>query len=110
MNTEKKYIALPEEFVGIGEVRGFKFTLLEVGDCAFLYQVQGMTDEGQPGKIWYEVFKAKSNPVCIDFEKRIYSETEFKMAYPKANAFGVWAWSFNDEQKAWDKFDDLDLF
>lgn len=41
----------------------------------------------------YEVFKRKLTPICIDFEKRVFSETDFKVRYPKTNDFGVWAWA-----------------
>ena len=48
----------------------------------------------------YEVFMRKTTPLCIDFEKRTYSETEFKQRYPKANDFGVWAWSVKTLERA----------
>jgi hypothetical protein len=88
-------IEIEKEFIGIGEVSGFKFTRIGRTDAAYCYEV---AQEGV--NTHYEVFRRKNTPVCIDFEKRIYSETEFKETYPKSNAFGVWAWTCSDVNKA----------
>jgi hypothetical protein len=93
---------LETEFIGTGSVKDFKFSILESSEYGFLYEVytEGVLSH-------YEVFEKKVVPVCIDFEKRIYSETEFKIKYPKDNDFGVWAWCYTDLTKAFDKFNDI---
>jgi hypothetical protein len=87
---------LEKNFIGIGEVKEFNFTQVYSSEFAYIYKVGS-------DRINYEVFERRNSPVCIDFEERIYSETEFKEIYPKANAFGVWAWTFKNVQSAIDK-------
>lgn len=98
-NTEITYQEIPEEFMGKGGVKGFKFTQVERSPGAYLYHVQSEK------RIYYEIFRRKTSPVCLDFAKRIYSDTEQRVSYPKANAFGVWAWTYNGHDKAINKFD-----
>jgi hypothetical protein len=80
---------LPETFIGVGEVKGFAFERVFSNSNAYIYRVTSH----KGSKPYYEVFKRKDTPLCIDFKKRIYSDTEFKEIYPKSNAFGVWAWT-----------------
>lgn len=98
----KKENRIPLQFEGKGEVRGFKFERINFSDHAFMYK--RIDNEGN---IAYEVFKRKLTPVCIDFENRSYSDTEFKEIYPKAKSFGVWAWCFNNAEKATRKFQSI---
>ena len=83
---ENKTELLPIEFIGTGEVSGFKFKQVYSDELAYIYKVSD-------GHITFEVFKRKTAPICLDFGKRIYSETQFKEIYPKSNSFGFWAWS-----------------
>ena len=85
-------------FTGSGEVEGMAFESFYISLNAYMYKV---TDDGNER---FEVFERRKTPVCIDFEKRIYSETEFKEIYPKSRDFGVWAWTFSDKEKALNKF------
>lgn len=78
---------LEKEFTGIGEVAGFKFVQLKESHNCYMYQVNTGVS------VHYEIFYKKQSAICIDFENRVYSETEFKEAYPKSEAFGVWAWT-----------------
>jgi len=89
---------LDEKFIGTGEIKGMVFKMLTQNDHSFLWQVIN------GDSVHYEVWLKKTNPVCIDFENRIYSETEFKYRKPKAKDFGIWAWSFTNNQKALKKF------
>lgn len=89
---------LKGEFDGIGEMKGFKFQFLSIGSGKYMYKVTS-----SEGNVHYEVFNIKTVPICIDFEKRIYSETDFKEVYPKAKDFGIWAWTFRDIEKAAEK-------
>ena len=59
-------IELEKEFIGTGEVAGFKFKQVDKSEYGYIYQV---SDES---KTHFEVFKKHASPVCIDFEKRIY--------------------------------------
>ncbi len=78
---------LKEEFTGIGEVNGFEFIRMAESDLGYVYQVN------TGSSTHYEVFRKKISPICIDFGNRIYSVKDFKESYPKAKAFGVWAWT-----------------
>lgn len=81
---------------GTGEVKGITYTKVVESDLGYIYKASDpeMTHE------YYEVFEKKISPVCIDFEKKLYSETDFKESYPKSNAFGLWAWTTKDFEKA----------
>ncbi len=92
---------LENEFIGIGEVKGFKFKKIESLQHSYLYEVSN------GDKIHYETFKRVNSPVCIDFDKRIYSETEFKETYPKASQFGITAWTYSDLESAISKLVDI---
>jgi hypothetical protein len=93
---------LKNEFDGTGEVAGFKFLKIDsVGDV-FCYKVTS-----PEGKYHFEIFRAKISPVCIDFEKRIYSDVLFKEVYPKSNSFGISAWTKRTLDEAQLKFEEL---
>lgn len=81
---------LEKEFEGTGDVKGFKFQQIEETEEGFIYQIDDH----------YEVFKRELSKKCIDFENRIYSETDFKVKYPKTNDFGKWAWCTKSLEKA----------
>ena len=73
---------LDEEFIGRGEMRGFKFKQLEATNKAYLYKVD------MNGAIYYEAFKRREN-------------TRFGcVSYPTGEAFGVWAKTTKDYNKA----------
>ena len=93
---------LEDEFIGTGEIRRFKFIKIDSTDKGFLYSV----DVGE-GNIHYEVFVKKLVPICINFEKREYSDTDFKYSYPGTNQFGVSVWCITDYDKAVEKLNSL---
>lgn len=82
---------LKENFIGTGQVKGFKFTQLEKSCNAYLYQIT------IDNTIHYEVFHRKENNRfnCV--------------SYPSNKAFGLWAWTYKNLQTAKDKFDDICL-
>lgn len=86
---------LENEFTGTGEVKGFKFRKITTLEHVYLYEVSS-----SDGNVWYEYFKRLNTPICIDFEKRLYSDTEFKEIYPKAKDFGITAWCLTDFDRA----------
>lgn len=95
-------ILLEKEIEGTGEVSGLKYSQIKVSESAYLYEV---TRDGTIA--CFEVFKRKNSPICIDFQNRVYSETEFKETYPKSNSFGDWAWSYFKLESAIEKFNSL---
>jgi len=80
-------IKLPTTFIGTGEVKDFKFTQVFENEKGYVYEVNTGSN------IHYESFLKKERPICLDFEKRIYSETDKKEVYPKSNDFGATAWT-----------------
>jgi len=94
---------LEKEFIGKGEVSESKFIQIFDSVHGYIYEVKQL-DVHTP---LFEVFKRKNTPICIDFENRVYSDTEFKEIYPKSKDFGVWAWTCNNIEDAKLKFDSL---
>ena len=93
--------SLPDKFTGTGEVKGFVFTKLKESEDKFLYQVE---DEG---KVWYEVIKSDLTAKCINFAERVYSNTDFKYTYPKANDFGRIAWTKKSIEEAEELYEEI---
>lgn len=82
---------LEREFVGKGQVKGFIFTQLKKSEYAYLYRVNLENSHH------FEVFKRKVN-------------TQYNcVSYPSDKAFGIWAWTYKNIDKALDKFDDLEV-
>ena len=73
---------LEKEFIGIGEVKGHKFTQIYASKWGFIYEV----DTG--GRKYYEVFKRRLN-----HQYNIVS-------YPGSKSFGKWAWTIGSLEKA----------
>ena len=96
-----KTTILKSYFVGIGSKRGMIFNQISSTARAYLYEIN------DNGAIHYEAFKRRKTALCINFEKREYSKTEFKDVYPKDNDFGVWAWCYKNNEMAKDKFNKL---
>jgi len=91
---------LEKEFIGKGQVKGFKFTQIKKNNKAYIYKVQ------DTGILRYEVFKHKEN-------------TRFEcVSYPTNKSFGIWAFTtscldranviFNDLSFDMDEFNDFD--
>lgn len=77
---------LLKHFIGIGEVRGFRFTQLKATNKAYLYEVDVF------GQIHYETFKHKVN------------ERFGNVRYPRSRHFGEWAQTTRDFNKALNYF------
>lgn len=90
-----KYIkVLPEEFEGKGECKGYYFRRCRTYDEFYVYAVNLLDS---PNNIThYEVIKKLITPLCIDFEKKIFSETHFKEYYPKGRNWGTDGWTCKD--------------
>lgn len=87
-------IQLPISFNGTGEVSGASFRMVKRTENFLMYRVRMFE------KVYYEVFRIKHSPTCIDFKKRIYSETEQKEVYPRSTQFGVTAWTTESKERA----------
>ncbi|MEZ4840657.1 MAG: hypothetical protein R2821_03880 [Flavobacteriaceae bacterium] len=81
--------ALPKQFTGKREVKGYLFTQISKTDKAFLYEVSS------GGTKHYEVFFKKINHrfACV--------------SYPTSKAFGIWAWTLMNMESAIRKFNQL---
>ena len=90
------------EILGRGEVKGVYFFQIKCSEFAYIYKCFGTNT-------YFEVFKRKNSPICIDFEKRIYSEIDFKDVYPKAKDFGEWAWTCLDMESAQAKAKEIEI-
>lgn len=78
-------------FIGKGQVRGFKFTQVKKNEFGYIYKIEDF------GRVWYEVFKRKENVryMCI--------------SYPTNKSFGVWAWTTPKLDKAENILEDIKI-
>lgn len=82
---------LKTEFIGKGQVKGFKFTQLKKTEYAYLYEV----DTGS--SIHYEIFEKKEN-------------TQFNcISYPSNKAFGIWAKTTRSYEAALNYLNEFDI-
>jgi len=84
-------ITLKEEFEGRGEVKGFNFKQIAATPKAYIYEVTQIDS----GEVLYEVFKHK------------VFKPENRVKYPSSKAFGIWAWTTSDIDKAIIRFVNL---
>ncbi len=82
--------------------KGIKYAQIASSGSGYVYFC---TSTGSKG--YYEVFKHVLTPICINFEKREYSKTDFKVRYPGNEEFGSWAWTLLSREKAIRKFEGL---
>lgn len=80
---------LQTKFTGRGEVKGIIFTQELVSDNGYIYRCE-MNDS-----VYWEVFKRRIN-------KHFNNVT-----YPNGNAFGKWAWTYQNIEKALEKFEEI---
>ena len=97
-------IKLEKEFVGVGEVKGFKFKMLFENEKAFMYEVSYENDDGYTSK-WYEVFERKVSKATDTIMNGVMVHFDEREVYPRSNSFGVWAWCINNYDIAKAKFD-----
>ena len=75
---------LPMEFVGVGEVRGFRFRQIARTDAGYVYEVV----MPESGLRHFEVFR------------RMENERFGCVSYPKSKSFGAWAWTCDTLERA----------
>lgn len=92
---------LPDTFTGTGPVKGFVFNKEYEDEDFYVYRVSAH------GTTHYELFKKKMSGICINFEKRIFSDTEFKHLLPYPEAFGQWAWTKHSIEDCMEKIKEL---
>ena len=97
-------IKLEKEFIGVGEVKGFKFKMLFENEKAFMYEVSYENEDSYTSK-WYEVFERKVSKATDTIMKGIMVHFEEREVYPKSNSFGISAWCINNYDRAKSKFD-----
>jgi len=90
-NNQGAIKELKKEFLGIGEVRGYKFSQISQTSRAFIYEVS----YGECKH--FEVFKKRINSRfgCV--------------SYPSSRGFGIWAWTYSTLNKAIEKFNQLNI-
>jgi hypothetical protein len=74
---------LPLEFKGRGEVKSYSYKQIKRSGLCYVYAVLAPN-----GQTWYEVFKAKINP--------LYGN----ISYPSSKQFGLTAWTCQSIEKA----------
>ena len=81
---------LQEEFIGRGQVKGFRFTQMNKTEYGYIYSVN------TGDRIAFEVFKRNENNYhnCV--------------SYPSNKAFGKWAWTCGTYERALDIFSDIE--
>lgn len=94
-------IELQKRIEGRAETKGFVFNQVAKTEDGFIYEREGK-------RPYYEVFRRKTEPVCIDFVNRVYSEDQRKEKYPNRNAFGTWAWTYPTKERALTKLKELE--
>ena len=79
------------EFMGRGEVAGYKFRQVARNKQGYLYQVYHSDEK----KSHYEVFRRREN------------ERFDVVSYPRSTSFGAWAWTFPEIEAARKKLAEL---
>ena len=62
---------LPKEFIGVGDVRGFKFTQISNGSNAYIYEVECEEPWTKDKSTHYEVIKKVAVNKCLAIANRI---------------------------------------
>ena len=82
---------LEKKFEGKGEVKGYVFEQIDKTSNAYIYRIFNH----EFNTLYFEVFKRKEN-------------TRFDVvSYPNSNSFGIWAWTYNDQIRAYEKFNEI---
>jgi len=92
MKKKEKIIELETEFIGRGEVSGFRFKQIKRSKTAYIYSVD----------YYYEVFLRR-----VSRYPPHYNKEGLFVRYPGSSSFGYIAWTFREYEKALDKFNSL---
>lgn len=83
---------LEKEFLGKGDVKGFKFTQLEETPEYYIYKKEFVRSDGSTS-VSYEVFErvvCEITEILKNSEK--YKEYTHRVVYPSSSQFGLTAW------------------
>ena len=89
---------LPNEFVGVGEVKGFLFKKIKENDKFYIFEVKNDNSKH------YEVIKRVVVSCFLDFHTKELDPNNKKESYPKSNNFGVSGWTYSILENAINKF------
>jgi len=89
---------LPNEFVGVGEVKGFLFKKIEENENFYIFEVSNN------GHKHYEVIKRVVVSCFLDFDTREIDTNNKKETYPKSYKFGSTGWTYSLLKNAQNKF------
>jgi hypothetical protein len=90
MDNKSLIKELPLEFQGRGEVKCYCFKQNKRSNLCYIYEVLAPN-----GQVWYEVFRAKINPLYDN------------ISYPSSKQFGLTAWTCKTREKAEVRFMEL---
>lgn len=95
---------LEKQFLGKGEVSGYKFTQLHETIKGYLYEISDLE-----GNKHYEAFEKRQQQESIRlmFGKEIHYKA--KELYPNSTAFGDWAWCCKNYQSALKRLSEMQL-
>lgn len=96
-------IELEKKFIGTGEVKGSLFEQIEESEAGYIYKVT------RGKSVYYEVFQKIKQKAAIIEKDGIAFDLKEKELYPKANSFGVSAFTFSDINRAYERFYELKL-
>ena len=96
---------LEKDFIGTGEVKGFKFHQVLASEKGYIYEVK--SSPNMPS--YYEVFRrVTTNSVEMTEEGKLRPvKDKVIVAYPKSTRFGLTAWSCANEEHALRVYYDL---
>lgn len=73
---------------GKGEVRGYVFEQIQKGINGYVYKATNIETKMTHYEVFVRRYNKRFNNIC----------------YPSSKAFGIWAWTFHDLEKAITKF------
>ena len=73
---------------GKGEVRGYVFEQIQKGINGYIYKATNTEKKINNYEVFVRRYNKRFNNIC----------------YPSSKAFGIWAWTFHDLEKAITKF------
>ena len=73
---------------GKGEVRGYVFEQIQKGIKGYIYKATNIETKMTHYEVFVRKYNKRFNNIC----------------YPSSKAFGIWAWTFHDLEKAITKF------
>lgn len=90
---------LQKDFIGTGEVKGFKFHQTLASEKGYIYEVESSPNM----KHHFEVFRRQTSYSVKRNEetgKLEPNKDKIIVSYPKSGSFGIWAWSCANEEHA----------